>query len=132
MFEKATRKKWRFASPAGSLSVEDLWDLPLKGSVSLNAVAITANKEIKDVEENFISPLKPKTNDAEAKLTIIKHVIAYRLDRLERAAKAQANKERRQKIMEMIDEKGDDALRKKSTAALKKLLKAEADELDEE
>ena len=49
LFEVAARKKYRFDSQKGLLSVEELWDLPLQStkSVSLDSIAIALNKEIK-------------------------------------------------------------------------------------
>jgi hypothetical protein len=57
IFEYASRNKIRFASPRGELSVEQLWDIPLrsKDDFNLNTIAQTANKAVKNAtEESFV------------------------------------------------------------------------------
>lgn len=51
IFEKATRVKLRFPTTRGELSVEDLWGLPLKGTLSLNSIAIKLKKEVTSTED---------------------------------------------------------------------------------
>ena len=62
MFERATREKFRFNSPQGALSAEDLWDLPLTSDranrANLNDIAKELNKTLKakNDEEYFVEP----------------------------------------------------------------------------
>ena len=55
IFEEATRSKLRFDSLAGKLSVEQIWDLPLKekkGVVdNLDRIAIATNKQLQESSE---------------------------------------------------------------------------------
>ena len=78
MFEKATRIKLRFESKKGLLSVEQLWDLPLN---SLDEIAISLNKEVKDISEvSFIKPLSNNKNkELTLKFNIVKHIIDVKL-----------------------------------------------------
>lgn len=54
IFEKASRLKLTFATKRGHLSVEQLWDLPLKGTdVSLNSLAVGLKKTLSK-DEDFV------------------------------------------------------------------------------
>ena len=77
MFDKATRLKLRFKSKQGFISTEDLWDCTL---LTLNDIAKTVSKELKeDSEEDFISQ-KTKTNtELTLKLDVVKHIIEVKL-----------------------------------------------------
>ena len=77
MFDKATRLKLRFKSKQGLISTEDLWDCTL---LTLNDIAKTVSKELKeDSEEDFISQ-KTKTNtELTLKLDVVKHIIEVKL-----------------------------------------------------
>ena len=127
LFEKATRKKYRFESPVGALSVEDLWDLPMLTSSaarpSLNDIAISINRRIKAVpEENFVSDIAPRDTILEDKLDILKHVIQTKKEEATEAKVRADNKARNHKIREIIEQKGDDALQRKSIKELEKML----------
>ena len=126
IFETATRKKLRFPSDRGDLSTEQLWDLTLP---DLDAIARDVNKALKGVtEESFLDtsphPDKPRFT---LQLNILKHVIDVKqteaqamLDRAKRA-------EKRRKLTEALEVKDDQAIQKKSRAALEKEL-AELDD----
>ena len=71
LFEIAARKRYRFETPVGSLTIEDLYDLPLlpPGNTravraNLNDVARTINNQIKaQGEESFVGQAVPGLTD---------------------------------------------------------------------
>lgn len=125
MFEKASRTKLRFNTTRGQVGIEDLWDMPLESNdgFSLDELAKNLNIQLKDTEESFVRP-KKKTGDSPSKLAfdIVKHVIQVKLDDIEAKKNAAARKAQKEKILNVISEKQDDALKGKSIASLKKLL----------
>lgn len=126
LFEFASRKKLRFLSSKGLLSVEDLWDLNLD---SLNNIAKSINKKIKESgEEDFINKNSKSSEEVslQISLEIVKHIINVKLDeKNERLAKAE-KAERRRKILEALEKAENRDLESKSIDELKKML----DDLD--
>lgn len=116
LFEQASRKAFRYPSSKGALTTEQLWDLPLTartGCVDLDTVAKTLNTELKTVaEESFVStkpaPVKALLVD---KLDVVKHVIAVKLAEAAAASDAAARKAEREKLMGILADKTDDALK---------------------
>lgn len=125
IFERATRLKIRYQTQNGILMVEDLWDLPLDSKVkaSLNSIAIQLNRQIKDSgEESFIG--KSKVDPVlQLKFDIVKYVIDTKLSEAEDKANALAKKQYNEKILKLIDEKEEEALKDKSPEELKQMLK---------
>lgn len=72
IFEKATRVKLRFATNRGDLTVEQLWDLPLKGNLSLNSVAVALKKEITQTED-MIDLVDGDESDTSANVKVAKN-----------------------------------------------------------
>lgn len=128
LFLTATREKYRFSSPAGQLSVEDLWDLPLSSAKgpSLDAVAKTLHRELKDAEGevSFVRPAVKSTTELQAKFDIVKFVIETLVT--ERDAKtARAEKgAQRQKLLELLAKKKDESLEEKSPEELQAMIDA--------
>jgi len=125
MFEKATRQKLRFTTIRGEVSTEDLWDIPLTGKkgFNLDEIAKTLNRAIKDAEEeSFVTPVTKSNETLKLKFELVKHIIKTKLEerdlRIQEADKA-AHKAR---ILSLIAEKQDDALRGKSLEELEKEL----------
>lgn len=115
LFEQASRDKFRFQSPKGPLTVEDLWDLPLtnRSGVDLDNVAKLVNKSLKDTqEESFVST---RANTAQevlaAKLEVVKFIIAFRLKEREDAAQREKRSEERKRLLEALENKKDESLR---------------------
>jgi hypothetical protein len=112
MFEKASREKFRFETNKGNLTVEDLWDLPLtsRSGPSLDNIAQSLHKKMKDNEEvSFVvKSTKPK-NSYEDKFNVVKHIIDIRLAEHDAALTAKANKDRKNRILELIAKKKDEA-----------------------
>ena len=128
IFETATRIKLRFTSPRGDLTVEQLWDVPLrsKDGFDLNALAKTANKAVKEMaEENFVDTAvkTPEHTRRELALEIVKHVIETKVAEEEAAKKRAENKIERDKILGLLAEKQNDKL---SALSEKELLRRAA------
>ena len=127
MFEKATRQQLRFTTKKGLLSVEDLWTLPLKASfnaqVDLDEVAKTVHQELKTSEEiSFVAPVTASNTAAQLKMDIVKHIIAVKLAEKAVSEKAKETKEKKQKILEAIARKQDEALVNSSVEDLQRML----------
>lgn len=128
IFEFATRNKLRFASLRGELSVEQLWDVPLRSSddFNLDRIARNANKALKDAtEESFVSSTRtPAHVRLEMSLEVVKRVIAVKIADEETAKRRAENKKEREKLLEILAEKQDGKLSKLSEMELQKRIAA--------
>lgn len=129
LFILATRKQFRFASPAGALGVEDLWALPLTSKTNranLDDVARVLHADLKETGEvvSFVSATAGSAHkeELEAKFEIVKHIIGVRLAENAAALEKGARAEKRQKILEIIESKKDKALSEASIEDLQRLL----------
>ena len=128
IFERASRLKIRFDTPKGLLTAEDLWDLPLTsnvGKANLDDVARALHRQIKDSStESFV--VKPAKADeaAEVGFEVVKHVIEIRLAESEEKRVLAENREKKQRILELIDRKKDEALSTKSVEELQEMVGA--------
>lgn len=118
IFERAARGKYRFASGKGQLTVEQLFDLPLQGgAANLDSIAIALDRELETAApKSFVSASSGDAarSELEAKLDIVKHVIASKLA-AQAAAETRAIKaEKRRRILEVLDRKDNEALEGKS------------------
>ena len=120
MFEKASKLKLRFVTVQGPASTEDLWNLPLtsKNRASLNGVAKTIAKELREADEEDFVDSTPANTELELKLAIVKHVIAYKKAAKETATTAAATKERNATIMGIIAKKQTASLEDKTVEEL--------------
>jgi hypothetical protein len=141
IFESASRKKLRFASPKGELTAEQLWDLPLltAGSVrtsqgipnvDLDTIARTVSKSLKDVsEESFVTV---STNPAKAifelQLEIVKHIIAVKVADAAKAKDRADKADKRRKLLDALAAKEDEEIGAKSKdTILKELAELDAE-----
>ena len=125
IFERATILKIRYQTQNGILMVEDLWDLPLDSKIkaNLNSIAIQLNRQIKDSgEESFIGNSKVDPV-LQLKFDIVKYIIDTKLSEAEAKANSLAKKQYNEKILKLIDEKEEEALKGKSPEELKQMLK---------
>jgi hypothetical protein len=109
IFEYAIRNKLRFASARGELTLEQLWDVPLrsKDGFDLDHIAKGANKAWKDIsEESFVETAKTLEHvRREATLEIVKYVIGAKLVEEQAAKKRAENKIEKEKLLEILAEK---------------------------
>ena len=116
IFEKATRQKLRFETNIGTLTVEDLWDLPLtttkKNNTSLDEVARDIHKKREDIPSvSFVTTVKsPETATLDLKLEIVKYIIAVKLEENSKAAIDKKNKDRKAALLEALDKRKNQQL----------------------
>ena len=129
IFELATRKALRFGTERGPVTVEQLWQMPLqsKNLFDLDNVAKACNAKVKSfAEESFVTTASsnPAKAEAELALEVVKHIIAVKMAEAADAAQAAKKAETRQKILGIMAEKQDEALKGMSMDELKKQLDA--------
>lgn len=124
MFEKASRKRLRFNTRVGIITVEDLWVLPLTGNgENLDDIAKTLNQEVKDSEEeSFVVKQSGVNETLKLKFDIVKHIIAVKLAEAEAAENAAAAKAKKERIMEIIASKKDEELKDASIEELQAMV----------
>ena len=128
IFEQATRRAIRFESAKGDLSVEQLWDLPLqsRNQFDLDTVAKTVNRQLNAVtEESFVSIREnPAKETLSHKLEIVKHIISVKLQEAEEARNRANKASEKEKLLRLLDEKQNDALRALTPEEIQERLKA--------
>lgn len=128
MFEQASRQKVRFETSRGSVTVEDLWDIPLittkADGVSLDNIAKDIFRKLKDsdTETSFVKKISKPNEILQLKFDIVKHVIDIRLKEAETAEVAMVAKEKKQKLLAIIAQKEDAKLYDASLDELKKMV----------
>ena len=119
IFKIAAKKKYRF-NYRGVCTVEDLWDSPLE---ELDKMYAKLKKEQKNLGEDSLLTKETKENkELNYKIEIIKAVVEDRLRAKERAARAAEIKAQNQRILEIMADKEDAALRDKNIDELEEML----------
>ena len=133
IFKKASKKKLRFNTNRGVLSVEQLWDLPKDEIRQLVIKSREAFKkssgEVNDSELSFLdAPVKVKATDDELRFEILKDIYITKRSAEEKAQKKAEARANNKKILELIARKQDEALEKKSIKDLEKMLEPEVED----
>ncbi len=129
MFEQASRARIRFNSPQGSLTVEDLWLLPLESKsgnrANLDAIAIDLHRQTRDAADavSFVNPSTESAQAAQLQLAfdIVRRVIQVRVAERDELQAASQRREKKQRLLELIAQKEDAALGEKSVDELRAL-----------
>jgi len=128
IFEYASRKKLRFASTRGELSVEQLWDVPLRSrdDFNLNIIAKAASKAVKEAtEESFVDSTRTALHvRLETTLEIVKSIIETKINDEDTAKKRADNKIERERLLAILAEKQAGKLSALSENELKKRIEA--------
>lgn len=120
LFFTAAVKKYFFPSSLGNINAYDLFDLPLH---ELNNTAKTINKRLKEEEEeDFVANKSNASTDLSNQLEIVKAVIQYKKDLRDRAAESKQRAQERQRLLEILQSKQDEALASLSMEELEKRL----------
>lgn len=120
LFEFAVRNKLRFPFK-GSIDVEQLWQLDVE---DLDTVFKTLNAQAKEAKEESLLATK-SANDLtlEVQIEIVKHIVATKIAEKEAHNKSIENAAERQKILAILADKRDAALKDKSEEELLEMLK---------
>jgi hypothetical protein len=119
MFEVAIKSKFRFPFK-GSISTEDLWDLTVD---DLDIIFKSLNSQMKQVKEESLLDTRTKQDEEiMSKIEIVKRIVATKLEERASRLKAKEQKEKKQKIMEIMSNKQDADLQNKSIEELSKML----------
>lgn len=128
IFEQASRKAFRFNSPRGMITTEDLWKLPLqsKDGFDLDNLAKDHNAALKSVTDDsfVVTADHPMKAELSLKMEILKHIIKFKLEERQARADAAAKAEHRQKLLAALEKKQDAALESMTAEELQAQLKA--------
>lgn len=120
-FKSATQQKLRFQTSKGLLSTEQLWDLSL---TDLDTLAVSLESEYKDSgKKSFLVTKSAKDKTAKLKFDVVVDVLTTKVEEAQQATEKAENKAHNEKILNLIAEKKDDALSRKSVKELESMLK---------
>jgi len=119
IFEATTRNGFRF-NFKGMISVEDLWLLNVR---DLDSVFKTLNSQLKQVNEESLLDIKTKQDqELDTKIEIVKYIVKVKQEAENQRLKAKEQKEKKQKIMEILANKEDESYNNMSKEELTKML----------
>lgn len=119
IFEYAVRNKLRFPYK-GTISTEDLWDLPV---TELDKIYKVLNKKNKANEEESLLSTSSVDMDTLVSIDIIKYIVNYKLKKKEENEQAKKRAEDRQFIMNIVEKKRKQSLEDKTEEELLEMLK---------
>lgn len=106
IFEEASRLKTRFQH-RGIISTEDLWDLNLEQLDGLYKVLMKEAKQ--SDEDGLITPAKAD-HELDIKIELVKHVFTVKKAEAEKRENDALNAAKKQRILEVLAKKREDAL----------------------
>lgn len=119
IFEMGLRNKFRFEYK-GLITMEDLWDLKIE---QLDSIYKNLSTKLNKANEESLLNSKTKEQQViEMKREIVKYIFDVKMKEIEDKKSLIAKKEQKQKLMQLIDEKENEALKDKSVDELKKML----------
>ena len=128
LFKIATKKKYRF-NYKGQATVEDLWDLSVEelDKIYKNLKSLQKNAS----EESLLQTVTKEDRELNNKIEIIKTIVTDKLAAKDRAIKAASQRAQNQRILEIMADKQDAALKEKSIEELQNMLITEDIDDDE-
>ncbi len=129
LFERAARAKIRYATAKGTLSVEDLYDLPLTSErgVSLDGLARGLHLSLRNTAD--VSFVTPSTASKDTELLqllfdVVKHVIEVRLAEREAEKVRRDNREKKDRLLAVLEHKETEELSAKSADEIRQMIEA--------
>jgi hypothetical protein len=129
LFKIAAKKKYRF-NYKGLITVEDLYDLTIEelDKIYKNLKVQQRNSS----EESLLQTISKEDKELNNKIEIIKVIVADKLAAKEKAKKAFEQRAQRQRILEIMEDKKDAALKEKTIEELQAMMSEYTVEDDEE
>ena len=129
LFKIATKKKYRF-NYKGQATVEDLWDLSVEelDKIYKNLKSLQKNAS----EESLLQTVTKEDKELNNKIEIVKTIVTDKLAAKDRAMKAAAQKAQNQRILEIMADKQDAALKEKSIEELQAMISVDNFDEDED
>ena len=119
LFIVASRNKFRFPF-RGVATVEDLWDLGVR---DLDTIFKSLNAQAKQAKEESLLAVKSKEDAIlDAKIEIVKYIVATKLAEADQKRIREEQREKKNRIAEILADKQDEELRGKSVEELQKML----------
>lgn len=135
IFEQASRSALRIETRIGSISVEQMWGLPLQHSsrMSLDELGMDLRRQLKEVNqdgESLVTPAKAPSQAVNLQLAfdIVVHIIGAKKEEVAAAAKRDVNRQKRARLLELKD----NAQRAADAALTPEQIDAQLAELDAE
>jgi len=119
LFKVAVKKKYRF-NFKGQITTEDLWDLSVE---DLDKIYKNLKSQQKNAsEESLLQTVSKEDRELSNKIEIVKTIVMDKLAAKERAMRAAEKKAQNQRILEIMADKQDAALKEKSIDELQAML----------
>lgn len=120
-YKNATQQKLRFQTNRGLLSTEQLWDLSIE---DLDTLAVSLEAQHKESgKKSFIVTKSVKDKTTKLRFDIVLDVLTTKVEEAQAASEAAEVKEHNKKIIGLIADKQDEALKGKSVKQLEAMLK---------
>lgn len=121
IYKEASKKGLRVPTTKGNLSVEQLWGLPL---TELDTLAVKLQEAYESSKgKSFLVKKTVKDKDLKLQFDIVLDILETMVAERDAANEAREIKEHNEKILNIIAEKKDEALKGKSVAQLMKELR---------
>jgi hypothetical protein len=129
MFEVASKVKLRFDTGRGaSITVEDLWDLPLTSrsvnAVTLDSVAVAVDKKLRDSGTvSFVKKagVTKEQRENELRMEILRYIIEVKQNEVEEKERKLVAQSQKDKLDALIQAKEDQKLLEMDLEALKQM-----------
>jgi len=122
----ASKKKLRFITNKGQLSVEDLWDLNLE---ALDTIAVQLDEKVQQSgKKSFIGKLDKASADDKLRFEVVKTIIETKMEEAEKAKTRASRRADREFLQRLLDQKKVQELEGLDIGEIQKRL----DELKEE
>ena len=118
-FKQASRLKLKFQTTRGLLSTDQLWDLPL---TELDALAVSLQEKYEESgKKSFLVKRTVKDKTTKLQFDVVLDVLQTLSEEVETAKTKAEDKAHNQKIDELIAEKLEEGLKKKSVKELQNM-----------
>ena len=121
MYKLASQMKLRFQSTKGELTTEQLWDVSIE---DLDKILVSLDSEVKGQTDkvSFLIKATKKSEITKLKFDIAFDVFNSRIEEANKLSTARIEKERKDKILAVINRKKEGLLEEMSIEDLEKML----------